>query len=61
MPEKKTKPLRLLSIDGDGVRGMSALLIIREMMQRIESKERLPFTPAPHEYFDMIGGTGTGG
>jgi len=61
MAENETKPLRLLSIDGGGIRGMSALLIIREMMHRIEHEERLSSTPAPHAYFDMIGGTGTGG
>ncbi|EIW77236.1 FabD lysophospholipase-like protein [Coniophora puteana RWD-64-598 SS2] len=61
MTDNETKPLRLLSIDGGGIRGMSALLIIREMMKRIEHEERLSSTPAPHAYFDMIGGTGTGG
>ncbi|EIW77247.1 FabD lysophospholipase-like protein [Coniophora puteana RWD-64-598 SS2] len=61
MAEKETKSLRLLSIDGGGICGMSALLIIRKMMRRIEAEERLSSTPAPHAYFDMIGGTGTGG
>ncbi|EIW80063.1 FabD lysophospholipase-like protein [Coniophora puteana RWD-64-598 SS2] len=61
MTENENKPLRLLSIDGGGIRGMSALLIIREMMRRIQDKEKLASTPAPHLYFDMIGGSGTGG
>ncbi|EIW77896.1 FabD lysophospholipase-like protein [Coniophora puteana RWD-64-598 SS2] len=62
MPDDDIKALRLLSIDGGGgPRGMSPLLILREIMQRIQAKDNLPTTPEPHTYFDMIGGTGTGG
>jgi len=35
MPETEPKGRRLLSIDGGGVRAMSALLIIKEIMHRI--------------------------
>ena len=52
--------LYLLS-DGGGIRGMSELLILKELMERIQSKEKLIETPLPCEYFDLIGGTGTGG
>ncbi|EIW75500.1 FabD lysophospholipase-like protein [Coniophora puteana RWD-64-598 SS2] len=62
MPGNEDKAIRLLSIDGGGgVRGVSPLLIIREMMKRIQHQEGLTSMPAPHEYFDMIGGSGTGG
>jgi hypothetical protein len=40
---------------------MSELLILQEVMQRIKWKENLESMPLPCEYFDMIGGTGTGG
>jgi hypothetical protein len=40
---------------------MSELLILQEVMQRIQAKENLPSVPLPCEYFDMIGGTSTGG
>ncbi|KIJ34495.1 hypothetical protein M422DRAFT_35101 [Sphaerobolus stellatus SS14] len=53
--------LRLLSFDGGGIRGMSELLILKEIMERVRSQENLPSIPLPWEYFDMIGGTGTGG
>ncbi|CAK7204876.1 hypothetical protein SEUCBS139899_007638 [Sporothrix eucalyptigena] len=48
---------RLLSIDGGGVRGLSSLMILRHMMDKINSDS----PPKPCDYFDMIGGTGTGG
>jgi len=53
--------LRLLSLDGGGIRGLSSLIILRDVMERIKSDENLISTPLPCEYFDMIGGTGTGG
>jgi patatin-like phospholipase/acyl hydrolase len=51
---------RLLAIDGGGVRGLSALLILREIMEEIgRQKESSP--PLPCQYFELIGGSGTGG
>ncbi|RAQ46934.1 hypothetical protein AFGD_011308 [Aspergillus flavus] len=52
------RPLRVLSLDGGGVRGLSSLYILREVMQRLslEGKHRKPC-----EVFDMIAGTSTGG
>jgi patatin-like phospholipase/acyl hydrolase len=47
--------------DGGGVRGLTALLIIREMMEAIGRKTGEARTPFPCEHFDLIGGTGTGG
>ncbi|KAJ5239675.1 hypothetical protein N7468_004294 [Penicillium chermesinum] len=49
--------LRLLSLDGGGVRGFSIILIIRNLMERIDREN----PPAPCRYFDLIGGTSTGG
>jgi patatin-like phospholipase/acyl hydrolase len=54
MPDKD---LRLLALDGGGVRGLSALIILQHLMETIDP--RAP--PKPCEYFDMIGGTSTGG
>ncbi|KIJ45325.1 hypothetical protein M422DRAFT_166757, partial [Sphaerobolus stellatus SS14] len=50
-----------LPIDGGGIRGMSELLILKEMMDRIQAEESLAKPPLPCEYFDLIGGTSTGG
>jgi patatin-like phospholipase/acyl hydrolase len=52
---------RILSLDGGGVRGLSSLLILRDIMADIENRIGLGATPKPCEYFDLIGGTGTGG
>ena len=49
--------LRLLSLDGGGVRGLSSLHILKHVMETINPDE----PPKPCDYFDMIGGTSTGG
>ena len=43
--------------DGGGVRGLSILLILQAMMERINPTS----PPKPCEVFDLIGGTSTGG
>ncbi|KAF2808823.1 FabD/lysophospholipase-like protein [Mytilinidion resinicola] len=55
------RPLRLLALDGGGVRGLSELLILQEVMRRIQHAKKLDEEPLPCEYFDLIGGTSTGG
>ncbi|KAF2478076.1 FabD/lysophospholipase-like protein [Lindgomyces ingoldianus] len=62
-------PLRLLSLDGGGVRGLSSLMVLDDLMESIALEEkrigRRPqssTTPLkPCDYFDLIGGTSTGG
>lgn len=48
--------LNLLSLDGGGVRGLSTLLILRHLMEAIDREN----PPKPCEYFQLIGGTGSG-
>lgn len=51
------RELCLLALDGGGVRGLSILLILKHLMEGID-----PYNPPkPCDYFDMIGGTSTGG
>ncbi|KAJ4303367.1 hypothetical protein N0V90_002260 [Kalmusia sp. IMI 367209] len=62
----KGPPLRILSLDGGGVRGYSMLIILQELMHRtfVEMEGRAPKRheiPKPCDHFDLIGGTGTGG
>jgi patatin-like phospholipase/acyl hydrolase len=52
---------KILSLDGGGVRGLSSLLILREIMEDVERRTEADETPKPCEYFDLIGGTSTGG
>ncbi|KAK6536357.1 hypothetical protein TWF281_000596 [Arthrobotrys megalospora] len=51
-------PLRVLCLDGGGVRGLSSLLIIKRIMQQVAPSVK---NPRPCDYFDMISGTSTGG
>ena len=61
------KPLRILSLDGGGVRGISTLYILKDLMRQIArgyaaNNPALPdISPLPCEYFDLICGTSTGG
>ncbi|KAJ3476727.1 hypothetical protein NLG97_g9032 [Lecanicillium saksenae] len=62
----KGPPLRILSLDGGGVRGYSMLIIVQELMHRtfVEAHGRAPRRheiPKPCDHFDLIVGTGTGG
>jgi patatin-like phospholipase/acyl hydrolase len=52
---------RILTLDGGGIRGLSSLLILREIMENVGQTRGLPDAPKPSEYFDLIGGTSTGG
>jgi hypothetical protein len=49
------------STDGGGIRGLSELIILQEIMKRIQHEEGRLTTPLPCEYFDLICGTSTGG
>ena len=52
---------RILSVDGGGMRGLSSLVILRAIMDEIQARTLVSKTPRPCQYFDLIGGTGTGG
>ena len=61
------KPLRILSLDGGGVRGISSLYILKEIMRQIAREHEASnpddpeISPRPCDYFDLICGTSTGG
>ena len=55
------RDLNLLSLDGGGIRGLSSLQILKQLMERVRSENNLDSPPNPCDYFDMIGGTSTGG
>ena len=50
-----------LSPDGGGIRGLSPLLILKEILSRIQQKRKLQKLPRPCDIFDLAGGTSTGG
>ncbi|KAG9047584.1 hypothetical protein FS837_001900 [Tulasnella sp. UAMH 9824] len=49
------RPLRLLSLDGGGVRGIISLIVLEQIMNQVAPGAK------PCEWFDLIGGTSTGG
>ncbi|KAI0975279.1 hypothetical protein F4678DRAFT_322006 [Xylaria arbuscula] len=53
----ETSPLKLLSLDGGGIRGLASLYILRHLMQLVNHDN----PPKPCDYFNLIGGTSTGG
>jgi len=61
------QPLRILSLDGGGVRGISSLYILKELMAQASRQWALDrpndqrSIPRPCDVFDMICGTSTGG
>lgn len=54
-------PLHLLALDGGGIRGVSMLLILDQILRRVQHDKHLSSLPRPCEYFYLIGGTSTGG
>jgi patatin-like phospholipase/acyl hydrolase len=61
-------PVRILALDGGGVRGISTLFILKELVAQVKRQRDLenPDSPEdsvikPCEIFDLICGTSTGG
>jgi len=48
-------------LDGGGIRGLSPLIILKEMLFRMQQEQDLQDLPRPCDIFDLAGGTGTGG
>jgi hypothetical protein len=46
--------LRLLCLDGGGVRGLASLFLLKQILTFVGN-------PKPCDFFDMIAGTSTGG
>jgi patatin-like phospholipase/acyl hydrolase len=55
------RDLCLLSLDGGGIRGLSSLQVLKQLMESVGSVAELQSTPKPCDVFDMIGGTSAGG
>lgn len=53
--------MRVLSLDGDGVRVLSSLLVLRDLTFALRKDLNSVDLPRPCEYFDLICGTSTGG
>ncbi|KAK1623065.1 hypothetical protein BDP81DRAFT_138501 [Colletotrichum phormii] len=55
------RPVRLLSLDGGGIRGLSSILILKELMRHVNQDRDPSSQLQPWQVFDLIGGTSTGG
>ncbi|RDW59053.1 hypothetical protein BP5796_11977 [Coleophoma crateriformis] len=55
------RPVCLLSLDGGGIKGISELLILQHIMTAVRDELELEEEPRPCDYFDLVGGTSTGG
>ncbi|KAK4161596.1 hypothetical protein QBC43DRAFT_243126 [Cladorrhinum sp. PSN259] len=60
MAARSTQP-RILCLDGGGIRGLSEILILKELMLQVRIHNNLDYTPEPRQCFDFICGTSTGG
>jgi patatin-like phospholipase/acyl hydrolase len=47
--------------DGGGVRGLFTAIVLEKVMEEVRILDGLDIIPRPCEYFDLIGGTSTGG
>lgn len=57
--------LNLLSLDGGGVKGLFTILVLQRLMEEVthleEVRGQVTTRKRPCDYFDLIGGTSTGG
>ena len=59
---KPEKPLKILTIDGGGLQGISSLLILDRLLNAIARNNGVPDSkPRPCDVFDVIAGIGPGG
>ena len=60
--QKPTKPLKILTIDGGGLQGISTLLILDRLLGAIARNNGVQDSkPRPCDVFDVIAGIGAGG
>lgn len=57
----ESRPLRLLSLDGGGIRGLSSLYCLKTIMQHLQSSPGSADPLHTYKYFDLIARTSTGG
>ncbi|QRV92253.1 kinesin light chain [Ceratobasidium sp. AG-Ba] len=52
--------VNILVLEGGGARGLSSLIILDELMTRLQHKMGLQSQPVVRDHFDVVAGTGTG-
>jgi predicted acylesterase/phospholipase RssA len=56
-----TREFRILSLDGGGVRGLFTVIVLEVLMEEIRILTKHDDDIRPCDFFDLIGGTSTGG
>lgn len=57
----RAESLRVLCLDGGGIKGYTSLLILRRIFRTMVAEGQLDDVPKPCDVFDLIVGTSTGG
>jgi hypothetical protein len=57
----QAESLRVLCLDGGGIKGYTSLLILRRIFRTMVAEGQLDEVPRPCDVFDLIIGTSTGG
>ncbi|QRV95747.1 kinesin light chain [Ceratobasidium sp. AG-Ba] len=55
-----TRALNILILEGGGARGLSSLIILNELMTRLQRKLELNSLASVRDHFDVVAGAGTG-
>ncbi|QRV89036.1 kinesin light chain [Ceratobasidium sp. AG-Ba] len=55
-----SKGVNVLILEGGGARGLSSLVILDELMTRLQHSLKLETQPMVRDHFDIVAGTGTG-
>ncbi|KAK4544432.1 hypothetical protein LTR36_004323 [Oleoguttula mirabilis] len=61
LPTLRKDGARLLALDGGGVKGVSSILILDAIMEKVRELEGGGVARKPADYFDLAAGTSTGG
>ncbi|KDN44413.1 hypothetical protein RSAG8_05460, partial [Rhizoctonia solani AG-8 WAC10335] len=59
--QEKLPGLNILCIDGGGARGLSSLVVLQEVLNRLRGLKQNGEPLIPADHFDYIAGSGTGG
>ena len=57
----RPESLRVLCLDGGGIKGYTSLLILKRIFRTMKAEAQLAEIPKPCDIFDLIVGTSTGG
>lgn len=57
----ESRGARILCFDDGGIRCLSSLFILHQLMEKLRERSNIGVAPEPWQHFDLICGTGFGG